>query len=82
MKIRFSEKLWAILGTWVAILALVFSAYTFYQSSKLVERTLISGLVLDAHEAVYDFLAQVNQHKKTSRTSSESGEDPIHPEFA
>jgi len=86
MDILRKEKFWTIFGTGVTILALLFSAYTFYESSKLAKRTMIVELVLDAHEKVYDFLAQVNQFHSAQVAFAEGKKqgndgDPIHPEI-
>lgn len=86
LKKVFNEKIWAITGTWIGIVALVFSAYTFSESSRLAKRTMIAGLTMEAHEKVYEFLAQINQNysaqnafnKKQNQTENK---DPIHPEI-
>lgn len=86
MNILRKEKIWTIFGTGIAIFALLFSAYTFYESSKLAKRTMIAELVLDTHEKVYEFLAQVNQFHSAQAAFAKgkkqvNDDDPIHPEI-
>ncbi|MCR9059500.1 MAG: hypothetical protein NXI02_19340 [Rhodobacteraceae bacterium] len=64
-----SAKTWTIVGGAAAIFSLLLSAMFFYSGAALTKRTLISGLALQAHENVYNFLAQVNEHYSGNRDS-------------
>ncbi|NKX66379.1 hypothetical protein HEP89_19820 [Labrenzia sp. 5N] len=64
-----SAKTWTIVGGAAAIFSLLLSAMFFYSGAALTKRTLISGLALQAHEDVYNFLAQVNEHYSGNRDS-------------
>lgn len=80
-----SGTFWTIAGVIVALAGLLFSSYQFYAAAELSKRTLVGGLVLDAHKQHYDFIARVTQHYSANR--DEDGKlkakpgDPIHPEI-
>lgn len=62
-----SGRFWTVAGGIIALASLLFSSYQFYTAAELNSRIYKGQLALEAHEEVYDFVAQFTQFYSANR---------------